>query len=228
MSSIRIPSSPPRVPSGCVASEISVAQLVGQVYEAAPTAERSRLLEYLLRPLGVLAMVAIANGIFAKIRFRSGWPELHVPLDDVNRVQAGDITALVDRVQMVSTDAIDGLVGIVSASPVLAASAAAALLVALLVQKAESRSADDDDVDSGSRRPAGGSATVHTEHNLMGRHDVASGASALAADDAIAGNDAGTAFNRNADMGRQNFGVTDAGSWDDVGSLDIGGGDRDN
>jgi len=68
-----------------------------------------------------------------------------VPLDDVNRVQARDITALVDRVQMVSTDAIDGLAGIVSASPVLAGSAAAALLVALLVQKAGAPRADDDD-----------------------------------------------------------------------------------
>lgn len=100
-----------------------------------------------MRPLGVLSLVAIANGIFAKIRFHSGWPEVHVPLDDVDRVQAGDITALVDRVQMVSTDAIDGLAGIVSASPVLAGSAAAALLVAMLVQRAGARRAHDEDVD---------------------------------------------------------------------------------
>ena len=133
-----------RLSPGCVTTEISVAQLVGQVYEAAPPAERGRLLEYLLRPLGVLALVAIANGIFAKIRFYSGWPEVPVPLDDVNQVQAEDITALVDRVQMVSTDAIDGLAGIVSASPVLAGSAAAVLLVAMLVQKARSRRIDDD------------------------------------------------------------------------------------
>ena len=145
MQSIRTPSSKPRVLAGCVASEITVAQLVGQVHEAAPPAERGRLLEYLLRPLGVLALVANANGVLAKIRFRSYWPEVHVPLDDVNRVQAGDITALVDRVQMVSTDAIDGLAGIVSASPVLAGSASAALLVAMLVQKARAPRADDDD-----------------------------------------------------------------------------------
>jgi hypothetical protein len=147
MPSIRTPSSPSRPLPGCVASEISLAQLVGQVYEAAPPVERGRLLEFLMRPLGVLSLVAIANGIFAKIRFHSGWPEVHVPLDDVDRVQAGDITALVDRVQMVSTDAIDGLAGIVSASPVLAGSAAAALLVAMLVQRAGARRAHDEDVD---------------------------------------------------------------------------------
>ena len=40
--------------SGCQVSEISIAQLVGEVYEFAPPAERRRLLEHLLRPLGVL------------------------------------------------------------------------------------------------------------------------------------------------------------------------------
>ena len=44
------PNDAPELPS----SEISIAQLVGQVYESAPPAERSRLLEHLLRPLGVL------------------------------------------------------------------------------------------------------------------------------------------------------------------------------
>ena len=132
---------------GCQASEITVAQLVGQVYEAAAPVDRSRLLEHLLRPLGVLAMVAIANGIFAKIRFRSGWPEMHVQLEDANRVQARDVAALVDRVQQVSTDTIDGLSQIVAASPVMASSAAAVLLVAVLVQHARTRRASDGKID---------------------------------------------------------------------------------
>ena len=37
------------------ASDQAIAQLVGQVYEAAPPTERSRLIAHLLRPLGVLA-----------------------------------------------------------------------------------------------------------------------------------------------------------------------------
>ncbi len=139
---------------GWQTSEITVSQLVGEVYAQAPAPDRSRLLEYLLKPLGVLALVAVADGIFAKIRFRGGWNDLHVRLDDVNRVQPGDVTALVDRVQQVSGDAVDGLASIVSASPVImATSAAAALLVAILVQHARTRraakeaSGDDPDFD---------------------------------------------------------------------------------
>lgn len=93
MTSVRTPAPSLFEPPACQTSEITIGQLVGQVYEAAPPAERGRLLEHLMRPLGVLAMVVIANGIFAKIRFRSGWPEAHVRLEDVNQVQAGDITA---------------------------------------------------------------------------------------------------------------------------------------
>src|SRR5450830_2024112 len=102
----------------CQVSEITIAQLVGQVYEFAPPAERSRLLEQLLRPLGVLSLVAVANGIFAKIRFRSGWPDLHVRLEDAQNVQASDIITLVSYVQQVSVHAVDGLADMLAASPV--------------------------------------------------------------------------------------------------------------
>ena len=134
---------PPSEEVTCQVSEITIAQLVGQVYEYAPPAERSRLLEHLLRPLGVLSLVAIANGIFAKIRFRSGWPDLHVPLEDVQNVQASDIITLVNHVQQVSVHAVDGLADMLAASPVMAGSAAAALLITVLVQRARTRRADD-------------------------------------------------------------------------------------
>ena len=127
----------------CQVSEITIAQLVGQVYEYAPPAERSRLLEHLLRPLGVLSLVAIANGIFAKIRFRSGWPDLHIPIEDAQNVQASDIITLVNHVQQVSVHAVDGLADMLAASPVMAGSAAAALLITVLVQRARTRRADD-------------------------------------------------------------------------------------
>jgi hypothetical protein len=127
----------------CQVSEITIAQLVGQVYEFAPPAERSRLLEHLLRPLGVLSLVAIANGIFAKIRFRSGFPDLHVQIEDAQNVQASDVITLVNHVQQISVHAIDGLADMLVASPVMAGSAAAALLIAVLVQRARTRRAGD-------------------------------------------------------------------------------------
>ena len=134
---------PPSEKVTCQVSEITIAQLVGQVYEYAPPAERSRLLAHLLRPLGVLSLVAIANGIFAKIRFRSGGPDLHVPLEDAQNVQVSDIIALVNHVQQVSAHAVDGLADMLAASPVMTGSAAAALLIAVLVQRAQSRRAGD-------------------------------------------------------------------------------------
>ena len=129
--------------SGCQVSEISIAQLVGEVYELAPPAERSRLLEHLLRPLGVLSLVAVANGIFASIRFRSGGPDLHVRAEDAQAVQAGDVITLVNHVQQVSMHAVDGLADMLASSPVMAGSGAAALLVSLLVQRSRNRRADD-------------------------------------------------------------------------------------
>lgn len=128
---------------GCQVSELSIAQLVGQVYEAAPPTLRGRLLEHLMRPLGVLSLLAVANGIFAKIRFRGGWPDLHVRLEDAQNVQASDVITLVSYVQQVSVHAVDGLADMLAASPVMMSSAAAALLMTVLVQRARTRRATD-------------------------------------------------------------------------------------
>ena len=123
------------------ATEATIPQLIAEVYEAAPEVERGRLLEQLLRPLGVLSLVAIAGGIFAKIRFRSGWKELTVRLEDIQNVSASDVMALVHHAQQVSVEAVDGLAGVLTASPVLSSSTAAVLLVSLLVQRARARQA---------------------------------------------------------------------------------------
>jgi hypothetical protein len=83
--------------------ETSLATLVGEVYESAPATDRRRLLEYLLPPMGVLALVAVADGIFARIRLRSDWAQVHVGLDDAVRVSGNDVAALVERLQQIST-----------------------------------------------------------------------------------------------------------------------------
>jgi len=128
---------------GCQPSEMKIAQLVAQVYETAPTELRINLLEQLLKPLGVLSLVAIADGIFAKIRFSSGWPGMTIRFEDAQKVQAKDVIALVERVQQVSVSSVDGLARILMASPVMAGSAVAVLLAALLVQRAGTRRVDD-------------------------------------------------------------------------------------
>ena len=113
-----------------------------------PATERSRLIEHLLKPLGVLSLVAIANGIFAKIRFRAGWPDMHVQAEDLNNVQPSDVIALVTRVQQVSVQVVDGLAELLAASPSMTRSAAAALLLAMLLQRVRSHRASDHDLDA--------------------------------------------------------------------------------
>lgn len=117
----------------------SLSQLVGSVYAAAARADRSRMREFLIRPLGALALVAVANGIFASIRFGRSWSDPQVALDSAERIQPGDIAQLVERLQLLGNDAIDGLSTIVTGSPEIAGSAAATLLVALLLQRRNAR-----------------------------------------------------------------------------------------
>jgi uncharacterized protein YoaH (UPF0181 family) len=119
-------------------SELAIPELVAQVYEAAPVAERCHLVETLLRPLSVLSLVAIANGVFAKIRFRNAGHELSVRVDDLQNIGASDMMALVHHAQQVSVETVDSLVQQLGSSG-LATSAAAALLIGLLVQRSRAR-----------------------------------------------------------------------------------------
>ena len=125
------------------AQEHILAQLVGKVYESAPVPLQTRLLEQLLRPVGVLSLIAIANGIFAKIRFRASWPESSLRSVDVQSVRPADVVALVEHALQVSGAALNGLTHMLTTSPSLAGSGAAAVLVALLLQRTHHRRADD-------------------------------------------------------------------------------------
>lgn len=126
-------------PRAEAANAAAIPQLVAEVYEAASTPERGRLIAQLLRPLGLLSLVAVADGIFAKIRMRSGWQDLNIRIEDLQNVRTAHIVALVDHAQQVSVEAVDGLARVLITSPLLTSSAAAMLLVSVLVQRANSR-----------------------------------------------------------------------------------------
>ena len=122
------------------ARDLSIAQLVGQVYESAPPAVQKRLLAQLIKPLGLLSLAAVANGIFASLRFRSAEVDVQARLESVNNsVQTHDVITLANYVQQVSSQAVDGLADMLSASPVVAGSAAAAVLISVLMQRARKR-----------------------------------------------------------------------------------------
>lgn len=109
-----------------------IPQLVGRIYDAAPAAERSRMLEHLLRPLGALAVVGVCNGIFTRIWFRNGWSHLRIRPEDTQGI---DVSALVDYVQQVNAGTIRGLVSMLTASPMIVCSAATAVLVSVLTPR---------------------------------------------------------------------------------------------
>lgn len=115
-----------------------IPQLVGRIYDAAPVAERCRILEHLLRPLGALAVVGVCNGIFTRMWFRNGWSELQIRAEDTQSVQGIDVMALVDYVQQVNAGTIRGLVSMLTASPMITYSAATAVLVSVLVRRLRS------------------------------------------------------------------------------------------
>ena len=99
--------------------DIPVSKLIAQFYETAPMDERSRLLEHLMQPLGVLSRMAVANGIFANMLFRSGLRTLHVRPEDAQYVRLEDVTALVDYVLQVSVESVEALLQMVMACSVM-------------------------------------------------------------------------------------------------------------
>jgi hypothetical protein len=118
-----------------------VPALVAKVYEESSPIVRKRLLEHLLKPLSVLSLAAIANGVFANITLGKGWgwSTAHISSEDAQRVKTGDVLALVHHVQQVSVQAIDSLSHLLSSPPVLAGSTATAMLLALLAKQASYR-----------------------------------------------------------------------------------------
>ncbi|MET0964419.1 MAG: hypothetical protein ABWY05_16620 [Noviherbaspirillum sp.] len=113
-------------------------ELVAELYCAASPREKSRLLEHLVRPLNLLPLFALADGVFARIWLRNGQEELHIRAEDAQAVSGTDIAALVSYVQQSSVEVLDGLLQIIHSSPVMAGSTAA-ILVMLVLQRAGRR-----------------------------------------------------------------------------------------
>ena len=119
----------------------SIPQLVGAAFDAASAPDRARLIEPLLRPLGILSVVTVAGGIFAGLRLRGGWQELQVRVEDIQQVGAADVVALARHAEQISVDVFDNLLRAVLASPELAGSAAGVLLLSAIVRRLVARRA---------------------------------------------------------------------------------------
>lgn len=119
------------------APDLSIPEVVGKIYDLAPANERCRMLEFLLKPLGALALVGVCNGLFTKIWFRSGWHDLHIRPEDAQSVQDIHVRTLVEYIQQASADTIRGLATMLASSPLMMYSVAAAVLVTILVRRAQ-------------------------------------------------------------------------------------------
>ena len=120
-------------------SDQDIPQLVAQLYCDASPPEKSRLLELLVRPLGLLALFALADGVFARIWLRNGQDRFQARVEDALAVSGNDIATLVSYVQQSSVEVLDGLLQIINASPALAGSAAAMVVMLVLQRKAGRR-----------------------------------------------------------------------------------------
>ncbi len=120
-------------------TDVAVPVLLAQVYDIAPPSERTRLLTQLMQPLGVLSLVAVAGGVFAKLRFRDAPGPLNLRIEDTLLIGAEEVRALAEQAQQVSVETVDALQLWLTQGPVLAGSAAAPLLVQLLKRRAAHR-----------------------------------------------------------------------------------------
>jgi hypothetical protein len=123
----------------CGDTDVAVPLLLGRVYEVAPPHERARLLTHLIQPLGLLSLVAVADGVFASLRLRDPAGPLSLRFEDMLQISAADVMALADHAQQVSVETVDALAQWLTANPVLASSAAALLLARLMTRRASLR-----------------------------------------------------------------------------------------
>ena len=138
------PNTPPQ------AQPDAVPELVAAVFNAAPLPERKRLLELMIRPLGVLSLAAVANGLFAQIALRSNWKRFQLQTEDVQNVKTDDVLALAHYVQQASSHAFDGMRQVLMGSPALMGTTATAVLLALLTKEFKrrtTRAATEEDYD---------------------------------------------------------------------------------
>ncbi|MBC7620474.1 MAG: hypothetical protein H7293_16085 [Candidatus Saccharibacteria bacterium] len=113
--------------------------MVGRAYAASPLLIRKSLLEQLIRSVGVLGLVTVAGGVFAKIRLRGGWPDIAVHLEDLKDIQTADVVALVDYVQQVSAGALTDAVQLLASNPALTSSGAMAVLMSIMLHRGPDR-----------------------------------------------------------------------------------------
>ena len=109
-----------------------IPEMVAEVYGAATSPLRARLLECLLQPIGPLGLVAIGAGAFGAFLHRLGDKRLTVSLDEASRITAEQILELARYVEQCSPDTFQQVASVLADSPVaMAGLGSYALLMAV-------------------------------------------------------------------------------------------------
>jgi hypothetical protein len=108
------------------------ARLASRLYAGASAVQRSRIVVTLLRPLGPLALVAVASGAFAGLLNRASALGSNLPIDELASFTREQVFELARFVEQVSPDALQQVAGAIAENPfgVSAFGAAAAVLLA--------------------------------------------------------------------------------------------------
>ena len=109
-----------------------LAPLVADLFAKAAPPQRVRLLNGLLRPVGPLALVAIAAGAFSNLLPTTRWHVASASLEDVTRLTAGQVLELARYVEQKSPEAFMQLPDLLGDSPLWVSSLGAALLLLAL------------------------------------------------------------------------------------------------
>jgi hypothetical protein len=110
----------------------SLPPLIAELYDEAPPSLKVRLLDSLLRPVGPLALVAIAAGAFGNLLPASRWRAVTVTLDDVARISGAQVLELALYVEQKSPDVLQQLPQLLGDSPLATGTVSGALLLLVL------------------------------------------------------------------------------------------------
>lgn len=105
---------------------------VAALYRDAHAGLRAQLLERLLRPVGVLGLVAVADGVFAALRHRHGWYDAQITAEDTAAVSADHVFQLAAYLQERTPGALASLTDLLATHPAALATVSGALLWDLL------------------------------------------------------------------------------------------------
>ena len=118
-------------------------RLVARVYGDASAEMRRDMLVSIAKPLGVLSLVAVANGVFSKAVFEDPQTTQHISLEQIPSIAQHDVWTLIDFAYQVSGNAFDGLARLIVASPSVAATTSALLLLTWIAQRRDRRRSTD-------------------------------------------------------------------------------------